>query len=397
MSDASGYLPLSVPVISGNEWEYVRDCLDTGWVSSAGRYVERFEDEIRRITGAQHAVACQSGTAALHVSLLLHGVGTGDAVICPALTFIATVNAIAYTGARPVFVDCDEFMNVDPAVVAEYLRDGCERTAQGVLVDRQTGLRVKAIVPVHVFGNPCDMAAIRALADAYGLAVVEDAAESLGSRWTAGELAGRHTGTIGSLGAFSFNGNKIATAGGGGCIVTDDERLAERARHLTTTAKTDPVHFVHDEVGFNYRLTNLAAALGLAQVERLDEFIATKRENHARYAAGLAGLSGVTVLGVPEGTAPNYWFYSVMIEPGVAGADVETLLARLEADGIQTRPVWHLNHLQAPYREDRAYRTAKAEWFAGRVLNVPCSSDLTAAHVDRVVDAIARACTRGTA
>jgi len=389
MSDR--WLPLSAPVVTGNEWAYVKDCLDTGWVSTSGDYVTRFEDALRELTGAPFAVAVNSGTSALHVALLLHGIGGGDAVIVPSVTFIATVNAVAYTGARPVFVDCDEHLGMDPVSVESYLTEGCLATPNG-LVDAETGLRVRAIMPVHVFGNPCDLAPLCEIAERFGLVVIEDAAESLGSRWIAGPLAGRHTGTVGAMGCFSFNGNKIVTCGGGGAIVTSDEALARRARHISTTAKVDAARFVHDEVGYNYRLTNVAAAIGLAQLEQLGEFMETKRRNLDVYAAELVDLPGVSLLGVPEGVAPNWWFYTLLIEPSVAGADREAVMAHLRERGIESRPLWQLNERQAPYRDDRAWRTERATHFHERALNVPCSSDLTDADVRRVCDAVREAC-----
>jgi aminotransferase in exopolysaccharide biosynthesis len=392
----SDRLLLSAPVVAGNEWAYVKDCLDTGWVSTNGAYVTRFEDALREITGAPFAVACNCGTSALHVTLLLHGIGGGDAVIVPSVTFIATCNAVAYTGARPVFVDCDEFLGMDPDAVESYLSEGCLMTPAG-LVDAETGLRVRAIMPVHVFGNPCDLAPLVEIAERYGLVVLEDAAESLGSRWTAGPLAGRHTGTVGAMGAFSFNGNKIVTCGGGGAIVTADPVLAARARHISTTAKTDSARFIHDEVGYNYRLTNVAAAIGLAQLEQLPNFMEAKRRNLETYRRELAGVPGVTVLGFPEGTAPNWWFYTLLIDPDEAGADRETLMAHLETKDIESRPLWQLNDRQTPYEGDRAWRIERATWFHERVLNVPCSNDLTEDDVRRVCDAVREVCRGGRA
>ena len=394
MSDAR--IPLSAPVIAGNEWAYVKECLDTGWVSSGGKYVTRFEDSVREITGAPYAVACQTGSAALHVALMLHGLGPGDAVIVPAVTFIATCNAVSYTGAAPVFVDCDDYLNIDPAAVASYLAEGCEAGPDG-LVDRETGLRVRAIMPVHVFGTPCDMVAIADIAERNGLVVIEDAAESLGSRWTAGRYAGRHTGTVGAMGAFSFNGNKIVTCGGGGALITADEELADRARHLTTQAKSDPVRFVHDEVGYNYRLTNVSAAMGVAQLEQLPGFIEAKRRSREQYAQGLSGARGLFVMGLPEGVESNCWFHSVLIDPAEAGADRETVMAHLLERGIESRPLWPPNNLQAPYRSARAWRVERALWFHDRLLSVPCSSDLTESDVTRVCDAIREVCPGGRA
>ncbi|MFA5844866.1 MAG: LegC family aminotransferase [Coriobacteriia bacterium] len=390
MSDAP-FLPLSEPVLGGNEWRYVKECLDTGWVSTAGRFVTAFEDSMCDRTGAPNAVACQSGSAALHVALLSLGVGPGDEVIVPTITFIASVNAVAYTGASPVFMDCDGFMDIDPAKVAGFLESECERTDRGV-VDRATGCVVKAIMPVHVFGNPCDMVSLLEIADVWGLPVVEDAAESIGSTWTAGPLAGRHTGSVGTFGAFSFNGNKIITSGGGGMLVSPDAALAQHARHLTTQAKADTVRYIHDEVGYNYRLTNVQAAIGLAQLELLDRYIKVKRENHAAYVDALQSVPGVSVLGVPEGTSSNHWFYSVLIEPDEAGADREKVMAALHEEGIQSRPVWELNHRQAPYRAARAWGIERAQWFWERVLNVPCSTNLTRTDVERVARVVRDVC-----
>lgn len=395
MSDSlAGFLPLSVPVIRGNELSYVAECLESGWVSG-GAFVERFEAEMASRTGAAHAVACQSGTAALHLSLVVLGIGHGDAVICPTLTFIATANAIVYTGARPVLLGCDTHLNLDPEVVEHYLTHECSRASGGELRDRSTGLAVKAILPVHVFGNPCDMVALRELAERFNLLIVEDAAESLGSSWTEGPLAGSHTGTVGRTGCFSFNGNKVVTAGGGGCVITSDERLASRIRHLATTAKTDAVRFVHDEVGYNYRLTNISAAVAVGQLEQLDGFLRVKRANFERYREGLGGVPGVALLDPPAGTRPNHWFYAIEVNPASAACDRDGLMARLSAEGIDSRPVWELVHRQSPYSGDRAFGVERAEHYQTRVLNVPCSSDLTKGEVDRVVAVVRSACERG--
>jgi len=388
MSDS--YLPLSVPVLAGHEWEYVKDCLDTGWVSSAGSYVERFEERLRALLEAPCAVAVVNGTAGLHMALLAAGVGPGDRVIVPTVTFIATANAVRHAGAEPVFVDCDEYLNIDVDGVRSYLAEACEAGATGP-VERRTGAPVRAVLPVHVYGRPADLARLTPLAVEHRLAVVEDATESLGSRWTSGPLAGRATGSVSHGGVLSFNGNKIATCGGGGAYVTSDEAAAARVRHLTTQAKVDARRFVHDEAGWNYRLTNVAAAIGLAQLEQLDAFIAVKRECHELYRELFAQVPGVELVGIQEGTSPNYWFHSVLVDPDEFGCDREELMIALAGRGIETRPLWGLLHEQAPFRDCAAWRIERAPAYWERLLNLPCSSDLRRPDVERVTGAIGEA------
>ena len=386
-------IPLSIPVVAGNEWEYVKECLDTGYLA-AGPMLDRFEDALTALTGAKHAIPCASGTAALHVALIAAGVDPGDAVIVPTITFAATVNSAAYAGAQPVFIGCDEHLNLDPEAVDAFLTEECVPGSGGPIL-RSTGQRVAAMVPVHVFGVPCDMAAILATAKKHGVAVVEDAAESVGSTWTAGSLAGRHTGTVGDSGILSFNGNKVVTCGGGGAVLTDSDDAAARVRYLIDQAKDDAVRYVHGEVGFNYRLTTTAAAIGVAQLERLDAIIDAKRRSLEHYRERLSGLPGLSLMGEPEGTFWNHWFFSLIVEPTEAGIDREQLMSSLDADGIQSRPLWYPNHLQKAYTGAIAYRVERAIWFWERVLNLPCSSNLTAEQIDRVCDSIEAALGNG--
>ncbi|MDY0108485.1 MAG: LegC family aminotransferase [Candidatus Krumholzibacteria bacterium] len=373
-------IPLSIPELRGNEWQYVRECLDTGWVSSAGSFVARFEADLAAYTGARHAVACTSGTAALHVALQILGVKPGDEVIVPTLTFIATVNAVRYLGAEPVFMDCDEFYNLDPEKTAAFLQQETEMRG-GACINRSTGRRVAAIVPVHVFGNAAALDALIGLCRERQLAVLEDATESLGTRYR----DGRHTGALGDIGCFSFNGNKIITTGGGGMIVTDRTEHAARARYLTTQAKDDEVRYLHHEVGYNYRLTNLQAAIGVAQLELLPEFLAAKRRHRARYAAGLAGIAGLALAAVPPYADNNCWMVPLQIDRARYGRDRDALLAHLQGHGIQTRPVWHLNHLQKPYRRCQAYRIETAPRLLETTLTIPCSVGLRDEDLDVVV------------
>lgn len=379
----SKFIPLSEPNIGGNAWKYVKQCLDTGWVSGAGAFVDKFEEKICKYTGSPYAVAVVNGTSGLQLALRLCGVGHGDEVLVPDLTFIAPINAVRYQGAEPVFMDCDDFMNIDAYKIEEFLRKESRITKAGA-VNKRTGRIIKAIIPVHIFGNPCDMAGIMRLAKRYNLKVIEDATESLGSRYTAGKYRGRHTGTIGHFGVFSFNGNKIATTGSGGMLITGDKKMAQLAKHLSTQAKSDGVRYVHDEVGYNFRLTNMQAALGLAQLEQLPGFIRTKKRNYLAYKKFFAGI-GLEFLDIPRSVVPNYWFYSLLL------ADVsqrEGLMVFLAKRGIQSRPVWELNHRQKPYAGNQSYRIEKAPKFRDRVLNIPCSSGLTTAHVAKVCSAV---------
>lgn len=379
----SGNIPLSVPVINGNEWKYVKECIDTAWVSTAGKFVDKFENDICRCTGARYAVACVNGTTGLFIALRLAGVAMDDEVIVPTLTFIASVNAIKYLGAEPVFMDCDDYMNIDAQKVEEFILHECRPTKNG-LKNKVSGRIIKAILPVHIFGNPCNMSAIMRIAKKYDLKVIEDATESLGASYKEGGYANRFTGTIADFGVLSFNGNKIITTGGGGMIITANAALAEKARYLTTQAKDDAVHYIHNEIGYNFRLTNVQAALGVAQLEQLPRIIKIKQKNYELYKKELKSVKGIEILGIPRGTNPNYWFYSLIVNKNDYGMDREQLMKKLKGAGIESRPLWYLNHWQKPYVRNQAYKIEKSVWFWEHVLNIPCSGDLSAAQVKKV-------------
>ncbi len=373
------FIPLSVPNLSGNEQKYMDEAIRAEWVSTAGPYIPKMEQMLAEFVGAEEAVACQSGTAGLHLALMELGVTREDIVLVPTLTFFATVNPVAYIGATPVFLDCDDTLCLDPQKLRDYCENECEMRG-GALFDKQLGKRVRCVVPVHVFGNLADMDAIMDIAQRYNLRVLEDAAESLGSRFTAGLYAGRHSGTVGDIGVFSFNGNKIITTGGGGMIVARDPKARAHMRFLSQQAKTDPFRFIHDEVGYNYRMTNIQAALGVAQMERLPEFVQIKNDNYNAYLA-----QGIQLWPFREGIAPNRWFYSYLT-PGAAERD--RLMAELEKRQIQTRPIWELMHRLKPYAGCKTYKIEKAVWFHDRVVNLPCSTNLTAGQIARVAAAI---------
>ena len=371
-------VPLAVPNVGERERRYLVECVETNYVSSVGPFVDRFEDAFARYVGAPHGVACATGTAAIHVALIAAGVTAGDEVLVSDFTFVATANPIMYIGARPVFVDADSATwNVDPDLVAEELD---ARAASG---RRQP----KAVVVAHVLGLAADIAQIKAACDRHSVVLIEDAAESLGARIVEGPLAGRQVGTIGALGCFSFNGNKIMTTGGGGMIATADGAFARRARHLTTQAKLPGAEYLHDEIGFNYRLTNLAAALGLAQLERLDDFLSRKRAIAARYDEAFRDLAGVTVPPRPSWSAPSMWLYSVLIDPAVAGMDRKAVAARLQSLGIQTRPVWAPSHVMPFYKDAPRIGGCVGERLFARGLSLPCSTGLSTLDQERVIEA----------
>lgn len=359
------------PTLGGNAWDYVKECIDTGWVSSAGAYVTRFEKMLAEFTGARHAVAVVNGTAALHVALLLAGVTRDSEVLIPSLTFVATANAVAYCGAVAHFCDVEKrTLGIDSQRLGAHLQEVAQ-LRDGECWNRRTGRRIAAIVPMHTFGHPVDLEGLAAVAQRWGLPIVEDAAESLGSYYR-----GKHTGTFGRLGILSFNGNKIVTTGGGGAILTDDDELAGRARHITTTAKLPHAwEFVHDVTGFNYRMPNLNAALGCAQLEQLPEFLTNKRRLAERYAEAMAGIEGVSVFREPEGSKSNYWLNAILLDkPDLATRD--RLLGALNAAKLQSRPIWTPMHRLAMYCECPRMELDVTEQLAQRVVNVPSSAGL---------------------
>lgn len=383
MTDNQKFIPLSVPNIKGNEKEYVNHTIDTEWVSSAGGYITKFEENIASYVNSTGAVACQSGTAGLHIALKVCGVKSNHEVIVPTLTFIASVNPIKYIGAEPVFIDCDDSLCMDMTKLNDFCTNQCD-FIDSKLINKATKKHIKAVLVVHIFGNMADMAALKKTADKYNLKIIEDAAEALGTYYTEGEYCGKHAGTIGDIGVYSFNGNKIITTGGGGMIVSNDKSILDRARHLTTQAKTDTVYFLHDEIGYNYRMTNVQAALGLGQLEQLEKFIETKTYNYNKYKTMLSDVKGIRMQGFAKGTRPNYWFYSLLINDECA-SDRDELLVHLNENNIQTRPVWGLIHQQKPYEDCQKYEITKASIYYKQILNIPCSSNLTEDDVETVV------------
>jgi len=380
-------IPLSVPHITGNEWKYIKECLDTEWVSSAGKFVDRFEKDFCQYVGAKHAVACVNGTAALHIALRIAGVSPGDEVIVPTLTFIAPVNSVRYVGADPVFMDCDDYYNIDTEKTIEFIEKET-RFQKGVCINKSSGNRISAIIPVHVFGNAVYLTELQGVCQERGITIIEDATESMGTRYKKDNLVEMHTGTIGDIGCFSFNGNKIITTGGGGMIASNINAVAEKARYLTTQAKDDPIKYVHDDVGYNYRLTNLQAAMGVAQLEKLPEFLQIKVKNYDYYKDALDETPGLHVAEVPGYAKNNHWMYALQVDKDIFGLNRDRLMNCLSKKDIQTRPIWYLNHLQRVYKNCHSYRIEKAYQMLEQTLNIPCSVNLTQTAIDEVIKEI---------
>jgi perosamine synthetase len=362
---ADGFIPLHEPRFSGREQEYLKDCIDSTFVSSVGKYVDRFERELAAYTGAKYAIATVNGTAALHAALVLAGVASGDEVITQPLTFVATVNAIKYCGAEPCFVDVDrDTMGLSPDALRSFLEASAVLEG-GLCKNRVTGRVIRAVVPMHTFGHPARMDEIVAICEEYQLLVVEDAAESLGSRYK-----DQHTGTFGQMGIFSFNGNKTITCGGGGAIVTNDEALARRAKHITTTAKVPHQwEYVHDCVGFNYRMPNLNAALACAQLEQLDDVLENKRALAQAYAAFFEHMD-VSFVEEPPQASSNYWLNALIFE---GRAQRDQFLEETNRQGVMTRPVWKLMHHLDLYANAQRGDLSEAEWLECRLVNIPSS------------------------
>jgi aminotransferase in exopolysaccharide biosynthesis len=362
---------LHEPLFRGNEQKYVKECISSSYVSSVGKFVDRFEKELADYAGARRAIAVVNGTAALQLALKLAGVKEGDEVLLPALTFVATANAIHYLGATAHFVDSEEqTLGLDAIALRSWLKHCAEVTEDGCR-NRLTGKRIKALLPMHTFGNPCDLQGLLAVAHDYKLVLVEDAAESLGSFYN-----GKHTGTFGRLGALSFNGNKIITTGGGGAILTNDEQLADRAKHLSTTAKLPHRwNYVHDEIGYNFRMPNLNAALGCAQLEQLDNFLQSKRRLFSQYLEAFKGISQLRLLQESAVSKSNYWLQTIILDKAISNQR-DTILEVTNNANFMTRPAWTLIHQLEPYKKSPRAPLPVSESLVQRIINLPSSAGL---------------------
>lgn len=365
-------IPLSVPQIKGNELKYVQESISAGWISSVGPFVDRFEKEFAEKIKAPFAIAVTSGTAALQLALQVVGVKAGDDVFVPTLTFIATANAVHYNGARPVFIDCDEYMQMSPQHLREVIQTHYDWDGQA-LKHKISGRKATAMVPTHLLGHVCDMDSLNVLAREYNLLVVEDACESLGATYK-----GRPVGNFSQAAAFSFNGNKIISTGGGGMMSFQEPSLAKRARYLSTQAKDNPIEYVHHEIGYNFRMTNVLAAIGCAQLEQLDSYIAKKRQIVAMYADLLTQIRGFSLMPTPPWCESTFWLYTAIVDHEVFGMTAREIVYTLMKKGIQTRPLWEPNHMSKAYK-DLSFATTcpRAERFHRQALSLPCSVGIT--------------------
>ena len=378
---------LSVPNLSMDILDNLKECLESGWVSTGGRFIPEFETKVKNYMKTKFAAGVQSGTAGLHMSLQVLGVQRDEEVFVPTLTFIAAVNPTTYLGASPIFIDCDDSLCMDPIKLEKFCSEECD-FKEGVLVNKKTNKKIRALVIVHVFGNMADMGKIMDIAKRYNLKVLEDATEALGTYYTEGRYKGKYAGTIGDIGVLSFNANKIITTGGGGMVVGDNEELVEKVRFLSSQAKKDTLYFIHDEIGYNYRMLNLQAALGTSQIDQLESFIETKIKNYKIYKEELEKIEGLEILPFVEGIRANHWFYSLKIDKEKYGIGRDELLQKLVDAGIQTRPIWGLIHQQKPYSASQSYEIEKALYYYDRILNLPCSSNLTEKEVYQVIEKI---------
>lgn len=376
-------IPLFAPYINGKEWQYVKECLDTGWVSSKGSLVERFEHIMAELIGRQFAVACVNGTSALHTALLVAGIQKDEEVLVPTLTFIATANVVRYVGAWPVFMDAEpDTRQIDPVKIKDFLSKGCI-LRKGKLINKTTKRTVKAIMPVHFLGHPANMDSILEDAKKYHLLVIEDAAGAIGAMYK-----NQPVGSLGDMACFSFNGNKIVTTGGGGMLVTENEKWAAKARYYTTQAKDDSLEQIHNEIGYNYRLSNLQAAMGVAQIEKLEEILALKEEIVNFYNNELGEIPGIRIPQEAAWAKSNHWLYTILVDKRKYGINSRQLMRRLLKEGIECRPLGHPLHTLKPYRHCQSFQIEEANRLYREGLSLPCYAGLQKEQQGRIINII---------
>ncbi len=370
-------IPLSIPNLKGNESKYLRQCVKTEFVSSVGQFVKLFEKKISKFTKSKYSVACISGTSSIHLALKIIGCKQNDEVIAPTITFAATINPIVYEKAKPIFMDCDKYFNIDILKTLKFLKNNTFKKGR-YAYNKKTKKRIVAIIPVHVFGNACDLKNLIKVCKKKNIKVIEDAAESLGTFY---KHKKKHTGTLGDIGCLSFNGNKIITSGGGGMLITNNRQLAIKARHLSTQAIVDPINYVNDDVGYNYRLTNLQAAVGCAQLEKINFFIKRKKEIYNFYKNSFYNLNYISFVDVPNYSSNNKWMMAINVDKKYKKKLINFLIKK----GIQTRSVWKPNHLQKPYKNFQKYEIINANKIYNKIINIPCSTNLKLSDAKKVV------------
>jgi len=380
----SKVIPLSVPHLWGDEWKQVKQCFESGWVSTAGPDVEKFEQKICKALNVKYAVACNSGTSALHIALLVAGVKPNDEIIVPTVTFVAPINVVHYCRAIPVFMDCDQFYNLDVEKTIQFIKQETVYK-RGCTFNKKSKRKISALIPVHVFGNAVDLKRLIALCKQRNIKIIEDATESLGTKYCSGTLKGKMAGAVGDIGCLSFNGNKMITAGGGGMLVTNHKKMFEHAKYLSTTAKDDGIYFRHDEIGFNYRLNNIQAAFGVSQLKHLKDVLRVKKKNYERYREEINAIDGLTLAEVPDYATNNHWLYAIKINRRQYGKSRDQLLQLFFKNRIMARPLWMLNHKQKSFKRFQSFLIEKAKELYQNTINIPSSYNLTHQEMKRVV------------
>ena len=377
-------IQLSSPNTVGNEKKYIDECLESGWISTSGPFIDRFEEALSEYTNSKYVVGCINGTSALHISLRLLDVKAGDEVIVPTITFISTINSIAYNNASPIFMDCDDFYNIDAEKTIEFINNETYFKS-GHTYNKKTNKRIPVIVPVHVWGNALWLDDLFDLCKKRNIKILEDASESLGTKYIKGKFNSLHPGTIGEIGCLSFNANKIVTSGGGGAILTSDKTIADRARYLISQAKDDPIKYIHNEVGYNYRITNINAAIGLAQLEKINDILEKKRAIRSIYSDKISEIKNIDLAATPSYAANNFWLNLISLSDNHKYS-VWELFNKFEDNKIQTRPVWQLNHLQNKYKNCQSFKIVNAEKKLRNSLCIPSSNHLTKNQIEEVIN-----------
>lgn len=382
-------IPLHEPLLNGNELKYVKDCIERGWISTVGKYVKIFENKIAKYTGAKYAIACINGTSALQISLKIAGVKNGDEVIVPSLTFIAPVNAINYNNAQPIFMDNDQYYTIDVNKTIEFInnqtRSITKNNNQGhsvITINKKTGKRISALLVVHVFGNAVNLDKLANLCRKKNIKLIEDAAESIGTFYISGKFKNKHIGTIGEIGCLSFNGNKIITSGGGGMILTNNLKIAKQAKYLTTQAKDDPLYYIHNEIGYNFCITNIHAAIGIAQLESLKQYLKKKKIIHNRYLNKINKIPGLSISNVSYFAKSNYWLNILEINKEYYNKKLSKIIKYLRVNNIDVRPIWYPNHLQKKYKNCQKYKLDNVNKIYQYRLCLPSSVQLTVKQQD---------------